>query len=194
MRSHPRPLPFGLPENLTSINEKGARRLMRKTALHSVLAIAIALVATSAASSAVLVNAPAPDFALRSLDGSALRLSEFRSEVVLLSFVSQGCGRCRASMPFLQELRNLHQADGLQVLVVDIDGNPESAEKLMGKMQLTFPILLDSEQAVSRLYDLNQLPLTLLIDREGEVVLLEKGFQDPGVANIRAGLDRLLAD
>ena len=167
---------------------------MRKSPAQLFFAILIAVLATSPVSSAELVDARAPDFALHSIDGTTLRLSEFRSEVVLLSFASERCTRCRQSLPFFEELHRRHQVDGLKVIGVDIDGDPKSASHVIAELGLTFPILLDTDQSVSRLYDLNQLPLTLLIDREGTVRLVNKGFRGDSGAQIGAELDRLLAD
>jgi len=167
---------------------------MRKSPAQLVCAILIAVLTMSPVSSSELVDARAPDFALHSIDGNTQRLSEFRSEVVLLSFASERCTRCRQSLPFFEELHRRYQADGLKVIAVDIDGNPKSAGHVVAELGLTFPMLLDTDQSVSRLYDLNQLPLTLLIDREGTVRLVNKGFRGDSGAQIGAELDRLLAD
>lgn len=167
---------------------------MRKNPVHIFIATLLAILAANPVSPAELVNARAPDFALHSIDGDTLRLSEFRSEVVLLSFVSERCTRCRQSSPFFEELQNRYQADGLKVIGVDIQGKPESASHMVAELGLTFPVLLDTDQSVSRLYDLNQLPLTLLIDREGAVSFINKGFRGDSGAQIDAELKRLLAD
>jgi peroxiredoxin len=122
------------------------------------------------------------------------RLSEFRSEIVLLSFSSERCTRCSDSLPFLQDLYRRHQSDGVSVIDVDIDGNTRHSTDLAAELGLTFPILLDTGQSVSRLYDPDQLPLTLLIDREGRVRYVDKGFRGESQAQISAELNRLLAD
>ncbi len=167
---------------------------MRKALLQISYAIFFAFLMMNTASSSDFVDAPAPDFALRGIDGHTLRLSEFRSDIVLLSFSSERCTRCRQSMPLLEELFRLHAVDGLQVISVDIDGNSKSAENVAKELGLTFPVLLDTDQSVSRLYDLNRLPLILLIDREGTVRFENKGFRGDSGAQISAKLDRLLAD
>lgn len=167
---------------------------MRKTPVQIVIVVLIALVVTSQASSSELVDARAPDFALHSVTGSTLRLSEFRSDIVLLSFSSERCSRCRQALPFLEGLYRQYQWDGLKVIGVDIDGDPKSASHVIAELGLTFPMLLDAGQSVSRLYDLNQMPLIVLIDREGMVRLVSKGFRGDSQAQISAGLARMLTD
>ena len=167
---------------------------MQKKPVKVLIAMLFALLTVNTAASSDFVNAPAPDFALRSSDGKTLRLSEYRSEIVLLNFASESCARCREAMPVLEELHHRYWSDGLNVIGVDIDGDSETAAELAAELGVNFPILLDTGQSVSRLYDLNRLPLTLLIDREGVVRFANKGFRGESAAQISAEVARLLAD
>ena len=167
---------------------------MKRIPAQVLLTILIACLAMSSAWSSPLVDEPAPDFALHGIDGKTLRLSEYRSEIVLLSFASDSCARCRQALPFFEDLNRQYQGAGLNVIGVNIEANAKVATDLAAELGLHFPILLDTGQSVSRLYDLNQLPLTLLIDREGVVQLINQGFRGDSGAQISAGLARLLAD
>jgi peroxiredoxin len=122
-----------------------------------------------------LLGSVAPDFVLRSVADGNVRLSEYRSDVVVLNFWSDWCGQCGRLMPVLNELNEQHKSSGLRVLSVDVDGEPDAAAKLAQELSLNFPLLLDAGQQVSRAYDLKRLPLTLLIDREGVVRLVQQG-------------------
>jgi peroxiredoxin len=167
---------------------------MARAPAQVLLAIFLAFLATHAALSADLVDAPAPDFALRGVDGKTLRLSEFRSEVVLLSFSSDRCARCRQSLAYFEELYREHQSAGLNVIDVDVNGNAKEAANIATELGLSFPILLDTLQSVSRQYDPRQLPVTFLIDREGTVRFVNKGFRGDSGAELNAAVIRLLAD
>jgi peroxiredoxin len=180
------------PQGNLLTTERGAE--MKRVPVHVLLTMLIASLATSTAWSSVLVDQPAPDFALRGIDGRTLRLSEYRSEIVLLSFASDSCARCRKALPFFEELQRQYQGAGLNIIAVDIEGNSNEANGLATELGLNFPILLDTDQSVSRLYDLNQLPLTLLIDREGRVHSINKGFRGDSGAQISAELAQLMAD
>lgn len=144
--------------------------------------------------SAVDVGARAPDFVLRSLDGKNLRLSEFRSEVVVLNFWSSWCGKCRQAIPSLDDLYQQHRDTGLNVLAVGVEGLVDKSSEFVAELDIHFPILLDKHQQVSRLYDLKRLPLTLVIDRAGNVRYVHKGFTADSGAQIASEVAKLLAE
>jgi len=120
------------------------------------------------ASAAPPSGATAPDFALKDLAGRNQRLSEFRGDVVVLAFWASWCGQCRGALQSVSEA--VAAADGAPVaLGVSLDRDATRAASVAAALGLRFPSLLDGEQTVGRLYDVQHLPLTLLIDREGVV-------------------------
>jgi peroxiredoxin len=122
----------------------------------------------------------APDFALKSTAGRNLRLKEMRGEVVLVNFWATWCGPCRQEMPHLNRLYEQYAKAGFTLLGVNIDDDPKAAAAMAARLGVTFPVLLDSEKHVSRLYDVDTMPATLLIDRNGKVRYVHRGYQ-PGV-------------
>jgi peroxiredoxin len=132
-----------------------------------------ALVATGAPPTGM-----APDFTLRTLDGRNLRLQEQRGRVVLVNFWATWCGPCRVEMPHLNRLHEKYRAAGLVLLGVNVDEDPRTAAGVAAKLGVQFPVLLDTDKAVSRLYDLNSMPSTVLIDRDGRVRYLHRGYRD----------------
>jgi peroxiredoxin len=120
------------------------------------------------ASAAPPSGATAPDFALKDLAGRNQRLSEFRGDVVVLAFWASWCGQCRGALQSVSEA--VAAADGAPVaLGVSLDRDATRAASVVAALGLRFPSMLDGEQTVGRLYDVQHLPLTLLIDREGVV-------------------------
>lgn len=113
--------------------------------------------------------APAPDFALKALDGYNYRLSEYRGEVVALVFWASWCGGCRRELGRLQALANVYGEAGLQVLGITVDEKPEAARSVAAAVGASFPQLLDSDKSVSSRYRPEALPTVLLIDRSGAV-------------------------
>ena len=134
--------------------------------------------ATSLASSG-LTGQTAPDFALKSSSGENLRLSEYRGDVVMVNFWATWCGPCRQEMPILDELYSRYQRVGFSLLGVNIDDNSSKAMNMVSELGVTFPVLFDSRKEVSELYDVDAMPVTLLIDREGTVRYVHQGYK-PG--------------
>jgi thiol-disulfide isomerase/thioredoxin len=142
------------------------------------LALAALVVTGGSAGAAVTPSAGAPDFTLPSLGGPNLRLQEQRGRVVMVNFWATWCGPCRVEMPHLAKLYEKYRGSGFTLLAVNIDEDPRKAANLAGQLGLKFPVLLDTEKKVSRLYDLSTMPSTVLIDRDGRVRYVHRGYRD----------------
>ncbi len=137
-----------------------------------------ALAATSLASSG-LTGQAAPDFALKSASGENLRLSEYRGDVVMVNFWATWCGPCRQEMPLLDELYSRYGRVGFSLLGVNIDDNSSKAMNMVSELGVSFPVLFDSNKTVSKLYEVEAMPVTVLIDREGTIRYVHNGYK-PG--------------
>ena len=161
---------------------------MRLTRFTQFLAGALLLVTGAIAG---VMNAPAPDFTLKSSSGSNLRLSEHRGDVVLINFWASWCGPCRQEMPLLSELHDKYKALGFTVLGVNVEEDSSQAKKLLKEMPVSFPVLFDNDSAVSKRYDVVAMPSTVLVDRNGKMRYLHKGYK-PGEEEIYLEMVRSL--
>ena len=134
--------------------------------------------ATGLASSG-MEGQPAPDFALKSSTGENMRLSEYRGDVVMINFWATWCGPCRQEMPLLDELYSRYQRVGFNLLGVNIDDDSRRAMKMIEELGVNFPVLFDSRKEVSKLYEVEAMPVTVLVDREGTVRHVHHGYK-PG--------------
>ena len=143
------------------------------------VAIASGFVGASALAAPPLVGSPAPDFALRSTNKENIRLSEHLGEVVLINFWATWCGPCRQQMPLLDALYSKYQRAGLVLLGINIDEDRDDAIEMAQTLKVGYPILFDDRKDVSRAYQPDSMPLTVIIDREGVVRYVSEGFR-PG--------------
>jgi len=135
-----------------------------------------------------LLGKPAPDFVLKSLDGSNLRLSEYRGQVVLLNFWARWAGEARQELPVLDHINSTYNRSGLVVLGVSVDEDARRARDFAEGMKLGYPVLLDTTPDIGRDYSIQKMPMTILVDRSGVVRFVSVGFK-PG--DDRAYLDKI---
>ena len=150
--------------------------------LQSLLAASSLVLATTlpaASALAVGVDAEAPDFTLETLSGGNLRLEEMRGQVVLINFWASWCGPCRQEMPILDRIHSRYEDTGFAVLGVNVEGKKGPAQKIVDKTNVRFPVLIDAAQDVSETYDLKAMPTTVVVDRDGVVRYIHRGYK-PG--------------
>ena len=146
------------------------------------LGLVLGAFAVSGLASSDLTGQAAPDFALKSSTGENLRLSEYRGQVVMVNFWATWCGPCRQEMPLLDQLYSRYERVGFTLLGVNIDDNSSKAMNMVQELGVSFPVLFDSRKEVSKLYQVDTMPATVLIDREGTVRYIHHGYK-PGYEN-----------
>lgn len=156
-----------------------------------VLAV-LACVASAGAAARVVTGEPAPDFVLKSVAGANVRLSEFRGEVVLVTFWASWCGKCGEQLAALAGLRERY-GSGVRVLGVALDEQAERARRAVGPLPAE-AVLVDAAKAVAREYDPRKLPLTVLLDPTGRVRYVHEGYTDGDGGDYARELDQLLAE
>lgn len=129
----------------------------------------LTILAGAAAVAVPVIGKPAPDFVLRALDARNVRISEFRGEVVVVNFWAAWCGPCQQELRRLEDLHQRYQRAGLVVLAVNLDDDVARAQDISRRLAVSFPMLFDPSKETGRLYQVDSMPMTLLIDREGNV-------------------------
>jgi peroxiredoxin len=176
----------------TELSKRTSSPISRKHSrcLQGMLAALLLISPLLVAGTTGLIGKPAPDFALKSVAGPNLRLSEYRSDVVVLNFWSNWCGKCINAVNALEELNRQHRSSGLRVFTIDVDGR--NGAQLAKEVDPGYPVLLDVKSLVSKAYDLSRLPITVLIDREGTVRFVQKGFKGNAEHQLQAEVLALL--
>jgi peroxiredoxin len=150
-----------------------------RAALRVLLAAALLPLLSGAAS----VGKAAPELGMKSLDGAVVELKQFRGQVVYLDFWATWCAPCQQSLPVLEKLNRELASRGFQVIGVNQDGDARKAAELARRLQLSFPSVWDPKGQIASRYSPPTMPSSFLIDREGRVRRVFKGFK-PGDAEI----------
>jgi len=123
-----------------------------------------------------LIGQPMPAFDLVSFDGKTVRSADVKQKAVLLDFWAVWCGPCIASMPKVQALYDKYKNKGLEVYGVMTEKGDEEPAKLWAKKQsYSFPMLIGNEQ-LKEAYQVNAIPLYVLVDKEGKIAFVSEGF------------------
>ncbi len=118
----------------------------------------------------MLAGAPAQSFTVKTLDGADGALGDYRGKVVLVNLWATWCAPCRSETPALEQLYRSDRKRGLVVLGIDQGESAPAAAAFARELQLTYPILIDTEQRYGRAYAAIGLPTSMLVDRTGRIV------------------------
>jgi thiol-disulfide isomerase/thioredoxin len=124
----------------------------------------------------------APDFTLPARGGTNLSLSQYKGQVVMINFWATWCGPCRQEMPLLDAMYKKYKGMGFTLIGVNVEPDSKAAEKFLQGMPVTFPVAFDAESRVSKLYNVQGMPSTVIVDRKGNARVLHKGYR-PGDEN-----------
>ena len=134
----------------------------------------------------------APAFALETTDGGTLDLHALRGNVVAVNFWATWCVPCREELPLLDSLEEKYRERGLRVVGVGMDeGGFRALRPFLAHHAVRFPVLGGNEE-VAKSYGIDQLPVTVLIDRRGRRAKVLEGKLERGA--VEAAINQLLAE
>jgi peroxiredoxin len=111
----------------------------------------------------------APDFNLNDSKGFPLKLSDYKGRVVLLDFWATWCHGCKTEIPWYMEFERKYKRRGLAVIGVSMDDDGwKSVRPFLREHQLNYPVAIGN-QDLAKMYGVDSMPVTLLIDREGKI-------------------------
>jgi peroxiredoxin len=151
------------------------------TRLFCLTALAIAPVLALSAPS-LQAGAPAPAFELNSNSGKPVSLADLKGQIVLVNFWASWCGPCRKEMPILEQLNHQYHNKGVTLIGVNVEPDSAAATAWLKATPVSFPILYDVDSKVSKLYEVQGMPNTVILDRKGVVRYIHRGYS-PGAEN-----------
>jgi peroxiredoxin len=138
---------------------------------------------------APVVGYAAPDFALPTLTGERVALADLGDRPIILNFWATWCGPCRVEMPALQATAERY-AGLAHVIGINQGEPPERVAAFATEYGISYPLLLDSDNAIHKSYRVRSLPTTLIIDGNGVVRAVVHGAVSAAV--LAEQLNRLL--
>lgn len=153
----------------------------------------LTLYRVSASDSAVAnVRKAAPDFTLADSRGAFIRLSDYKGKVVLLDFWATTCGGCKVEIPWFIEFETKYKRDGLAVIGVALDEEGwKPVKPFLEEKKMNYPVVIGNDNLI-KVYGVESMPTTLLIDRDGKIAATHVGLVNKGVfeSEIRTLLQR----
>ncbi|MCB5207815.1 TlpA family protein disulfide reductase [Methylovorus mays] len=119
--------------------------------------------------------AAAPDFELPSAAGN-ISLAQYKGKVVYLDFWASWCGPCKQSFPWMNSMQEKYQAQGLQIVAINLDANKDDAASFLAGTPAKFTVAFDAKGVTPRAYGVKGMPTSYLIDRDGKVIMQHMGF------------------
>ena len=112
----------------------------------------------------------AAPFKLLSVEGKEIALESFaKDKVTLLVFGTTWCPSCRHEVPILKEYYDDLKDDGLKVMGIDVQESKKKVSSFIGKNRINYPVALDSNAEVARLYQVVGIPLNIILDKNGVI-------------------------
>lgn len=142
-----------------------------------------------------LTGKQAPEFNGTDINGNEINLSDYRGKIVLLDFWASWCGPCQEEFPFLIDFYRKFKKDSLIVLAVNIDNKKENVLRFLNKYRAKnmFPVIFDPEKIIPPLYELNGMPTSVFIDKEGIIRFTHTGFNNSSKKQFTEELTTLLS-
>src|ERR1700685_3346503 len=145
-------------------------------------AIAAIVIASTAFAASGDASGTAPAFTLTALSGQRGALIQYKLQVVMVIFWATWCGPCQQEMPLLDQMYKKYKPAGFTLIGVNVDKEAPPVKDLLACKPVSFPVLLDPANQVSKAYHVDEMPSSVIIDRKGEIRYIHRGYK-PGDEN-----------
>ncbi|MFQ5770140.1 MAG: TlpA family protein disulfide reductase [bacterium] len=140
------------------------------------------------------VGQKALDFTLKTFRGVEESLSDHKGKVILLDFWASWCAPCKEEMPYLDILEKTYSKKGFTVLAVNIDNHAQNALEFLKRYAIKLMPLWDEKKQVVTAYDVETMPTSLIIDKEGGIRFIHSGFKAEEFHKYKMEIEKLLKE
>ncbi len=137
----------------------------------------------------------APDCTLASIAGEAMhQLQQYRDKVLYVDFWASWCRPCAQSFPFMNRLYRELRGQGLQILAINLDENRPDAKAFLAEHPVDFTLVADVNGQCAQAFGVTAMPSSYLVDRQGAIREVHRGFRPGDAARLRSRVEQLLAE
>ncbi|MBI3562381.1 MAG: TlpA family protein disulfide reductase [Gammaproteobacteria bacterium] len=133
-----------------------------------------------------------PKLSLQTPQGG-LRLNELRGQVVYVDFWASWCVPCRKSFPWMNQIHNRYNKDGLKIVAINLDKDTNLARKFLADYPANFTVAFDPDGLSAQHFKVQGMPSSYLIDRQGKIHARHIGFKEADDSVYETEIKQLLA-
>ena len=150
-------------------------KIFNPTKLKLPLAALIGLMSITAHAAPQLLNPitpsqPAPEFSLIDTDEKTHSLAAYKGKPVIVNFWATWCPPCREEMPSMERAWQKIQSEGIAMVGINVGEDSDTVFGFSAEIEVSFPLLLDTDGQATRQWPIRGLPTTYVIDPEGNMV------------------------
>jgi thiol-disulfide isomerase/thioredoxin len=140
------------------------------------------------------VGAVLPDFVLRDFHSEKdLSVSQLKAKVMLVNFWATWCEACMVEMPSIVKVHQAYKDRGFDVVAINLDSNPAAVvPRTIKKYEMGFAVYLDVDSRLADLFDIQSIPLTVVIDANRKILMIEREGIDWNGPGFRSNLEKWL--
>lgn len=118
----------------------------------------------------------APDFEVTLLSGEKFKLADnIGKKIIILNFFATWCGPCKEEMPELNNYYEKHKNESLILIGIDANEGEDAVRDFVKEFGVTFPVGIDHDGRLQKLYTVRGFPTTVFIGADGTVNIYEIG-------------------
>jgi len=106
-----------------------------------------------------------------------LDVDKYRGKVVMLDFWASWCVPCRRSFPWMNAMQERYAEDGLVIIAINLDRDQADAKRFLEKYPASFSVVFDADAEYARQYEVEVMPSSIVLTREGDVLARHSGFK-----------------
>ena len=136
----------------------------------------------------------APDFRLEDTDHQRFYLNQYQGRIVVIVFWSTWCIVCKRYLNELEEANAGFEDKGIKLvsILIDPENSDTLSEILKDSVHINYPVLLDRNMTVMKRFNVKDMPTTIIIGKDGEIVMEKVGYNLSTITQIGNRLDMLM--